>query len=134
MIVKIPKSLLNNLIKLALKMGKKEELAGVLLGTIDKDIINVKTYKTLENILHSPTRFEINPEEFYQVIIYGEKMGYEIVGLWHTHPSPPQPSLIDLKYMELWPVLWLIISSINGSYAAYILREGELKKVKIEKI
>jgi proteasome lid subunit RPN8/RPN11 len=39
-----------------------------------------------------------------------ERWGYEVLGIWHTHPSGPEgPSQTDLDYAQPWycyPVLW----------------------------
>ena len=120
--------------RLVRSIGSKEEATGVFLGKFRGDDYFVGEVKVLRNRLHSPVRFEVDPEELYRVLVEAEEKGLEVVGMWHTHPGTPAPSSIDLYYMKLWPVVWLIMSSIDGSYKAYILKEEKLVEVEVVEI
>ena len=130
--MKIPQKIIQELIKLAKSRGQKEELVGVMLGYRLHDTIYVRELKVGENILHDQFRFLMDPEQFYKFIIEGEEKGLELVALWHTHLSSPRPSLIDLKYMELWPVVWVIVSSLTGEFTATIYKDGKLRSILVE--
>jgi len=60
-----------------------------------------------------------------------EENGLQLIGFYHSHPAAPRPSPINLDYMKLWPhSIWLIVSSLDYSIAAYLV-DGE-KPVKID--
>ncbi len=130
--IKIPQSIIQKMISIAKKKGGSEELAGVMLGYRIHDTAYVRDFKIGENILHDPYRFFLDPEQLYKFIVEGEEKGLEIVALWHTHPTSPNPSLIDLKYMELWPIVWIITSSLTGEFTASLYRDGKLYSVIVE--
>lgn len=132
--MQIPRKLLSSLIDIARERGKKEEVAGVLIGKVINSVARVEDFEAGENILHSPTRFEINPVQLYEIILGAEERGLEIVGFWHTHIGDPSPSYIDLRYMKLWPVVWLIIDSLSGDFTASIYIKDQLKNVEVELI
>ncbi|MHA1615703.1 MAG: Mov34/MPN/PAD-1 family protein [Candidatus Njordarchaeales archaeon] len=128
----IAKKELERLVKEA--MESKTEICGVLLGTVDSEgKVIVKRVKRAKNTKESPVLFEIDPEDLYQAIVEGEQEGLDIVGLYHSHPGPPRPSKRDLEGMKLWPVPWLIISSLNGSYDCYlyILEENSIARIPV---
>lgn len=130
--LKIPSKILEEMTELAKKTGTREELAGVMFGYQKHDTAYVRDFKVGENIFHDPYRFLLNPEELYKFIVEEEEKGYEIVALWHTHPGSPTPSYTDLKYMELWPIPWIITSSLTGEFTASIYKDGELERVIVE--
>ena len=56
-----------------------------------------------------------------------------LIGVYHSHPADPAPSSIDLEYMKLWPQsVWLAVSSIDYSVAAYLVDDGKLVKIRIK--
>jgi proteasome lid subunit RPN8/RPN11 len=52
----------------------------------------------------------------------------------HSHPAPPQPSNIDLKFMKLNPFIWLIMSMIDKQIAAYQQQGDKVQKLFIEEV
>lgn len=121
-------------VKLLLEHAKKErpyEAVAVLLGTREGNEFLVKAVRPVRNILHSTTEFHIDPVELYKAYLEAEERGLEVVGIFHSHPAPPRPSFLDMKYMKLNPVVWLIASSIDWSMRAFILKNG-IKEVKLK--
>jgi len=85
------------------------------------------------NKLQSTIRFEIDPETFVKAFTEAEREGLDFIGLFHSHPAPAMPSPIDLKYMKLWgDILWLILSSTNGSLAAFQIVNGKVNEITIK--
>ena len=108
------------------------ESCGLLFGSQSGRVITVKKVSPARNILESPTRFKISPEEFIEKVSEAEGEGLRLIGFYHSHPAPPAPSPIDLEYMKLWPQsVWLIISSIDHSISAYLI-DDEGKPLNIE--
>lgn len=108
------------------------EACALLFGKLSQTEAEVKKILVIENRLHSPTRFEVDPTRVAAAIINTEKKGYEFVGLFHSHPAPAVPSSVDLKYMRLWgDIFWLILSSTDGKLAAYQLIGSSVKEATI---
>ncbi|MHA1589796.1 MAG: Mov34/MPN/PAD-1 family protein [Candidatus Njordarchaeales archaeon] len=128
----IPKSFLEEIVKRAKE--SRIEICGVLLGIADREgrVIVKKLWKA-RNIKNSPVLFEIYPEDLYKAVVLGEKEGLDIVALYHSHPAPPVPSNRDIEGMKLWPVPWLIVSSIDGSYDCFVLEldKNVIKRVRV---
>lgn len=108
------------------------EVCGFLLGVVEnEDFKAIKLYKAKNVSPTSRTRFEVDPRSIYKAHRYAEEVGLEVIGIYHSHPGPPVPSTIDLKGMKNWPVVWLIISSIDGSMAAYVVEDDSVKRLEV---
>ncbi len=74
--------------------------------------------------------FTIPPEELLQVYRLAESKNLEVMGIFHSHPSTPAPSRTDEKYMEINPVVWLIYSTTQHRFGAWVfddrVREVEM--------
>ncbi len=130
----LPVDILENLIRDAKTLGRKEEIAGVFLGKINGETAIVIESKRGENILHDKSSFLLDPEQFYKFLIEGEKKGLELVGVWHTHLGDPNPSIIDVKTMMMWPIVWVIFDAITGIFTAskYDVETEKIVSVKVE--
>ncbi|ASJ00546.1 M67 family metallopeptidase [Thermococcus gorgonarius] len=121
---------LEKILKLA--ENSEIEVCGFLLGKNSDGAVLVETVRETANRLNSPVEFEIDPPEIAEVLDEAEKMGLEIVGIFHSHLGcPPVPSEKDFKGMELWRNVWLIVTS-SGDFRAWVLRGENLGEVEIE--
>ena len=108
------------------------EACAMLFGKISRNDAVVEKVEVAQNRLRSTTRFDVDPAKVASAITEAEKEGLEFIGLFHSHPAPAAPSLIDLKFMRLWgDALWLILSSTDGNLAAYQLIDGKVKEATI---
>jgi len=78
------------------------EACAMLFGESTQNKAVVKRVVITPNKLQSPTSFEIPPETFVKAFNEADHEGLDLIGLFHAHPAPAAPSLIDRKYMELW--------------------------------
>ncbi|NJE26938.1 M67 family peptidase [Thermococcus sp. MV5] len=109
----------------------KVEICGFLLGQEREDRFFVEEIVFTKNKLDSPIEFEVDPLETLEVFQIAEKEGLEIIGIFHSHiNSPHYPSGKDLKGMNLWRNVWLIVSTL-GTYGAFILKNGEIKEIGV---
>lgn len=109
------------------------ESCGLLFGWITNEEAVVKKIVITRNVLKSSIEFQINPEEFIKHISEAEREGLRLIGFYHSHPAVPRPSVIDVKYMKLWPKsIWLIISSIDYSIEAYQMVDEKFVKVDVK--
>ena len=109
------------------------ESCGLLFGWITEEEAVVKKIAETRNVLESSSEFQINPEEFIKHISEAEREGLQLIGFYHSHPADPKPSMIDVKYMKLWPEsIWLIISSIDYSMGAYQMVNEKFVKIDVK--
>lgn len=103
----------------------------MLLGNTVDDASTVTEAFLTQNGEKSRVSFTISPEELFSAYKRAEIKGEEVVGIFHSHPVPPYPSGTDIFYMELNPVVWLIMSMPSKELGAYHLIDEAVVNVKI---
>ena len=84
----------------------------------------------MTNADRSPYSFSIEPSELLRAYDEAEKNGLQVIGIYHSHPGKSSPSATDRKYMELNPVVWLIYSTTEERFSAFI-SDGGVDKVEL---
>lgn len=102
-----------------------------MLGNTANGVSMVTEAFLTQNIEKSRASFTISPEELFSAYKRAEMKGEEVVGIFHSHPAPPFPSSIDVHYMELNPVVWLIMSMPSRELGAYHLVNGAAENIGI---
>lgn len=125
----IKEKLLKEVIDSAIK--SQIEICGFLLGEVKGDVYFVKKIYFSENVANSPLTFRMNPQDICKADMLAEREKLAIVGIFHSHPFSPRPSKLDLGYMEYWPIPWLIIDKLSGSFKAYILKNDTLQELGV---
>lgn len=88
-----------------------EEACGLLGGKMDGETATVKVVIPVENVLHSPVRFRMDPREQLLAFNHLDDLGLELVGIFHSHPNGPDaPSATDLAEFYYPGVAFLIWS------------------------
>jgi len=131
--IETPKKILEKIIEEALK-NPGIEICGLLIGVIKDKIAIVKRVKFTPNVAKSSIRFSIDPKILYETYIEAEERREEIIGIFHSHPASPHPSAIDIEYMKINPVIWLIIGiseEKSCEVAAWQFFEKKICSVKI---
>ena len=129
-VLSIPRGILEEMVKAA--RSSEIEVCGLLLGRREDEAFSVQEARFITNRLNSPTEFEMEPVEMAEAIDEAEEKGLEVVGIFHSHlKCPPRPSGRDLEGMELWPVVWLIVTP-KGEMMAWILSDTGIKRVTVE--
>ena len=111
------------------------EAVALLFGVISEKIVQVNRIEPIENESKtSRTTFSVNPESEYHLLIEAEERDESLVGIYHSHPAPPEPSKTDLRNMRLNPVVWLIASKLTGNWMtkAYTLRDENASEISIK--
>jgi proteasome lid subunit RPN8/RPN11 len=117
-----------------LRQGKEQlplESCGLMIGRRDEGSCLCDHILPTENVDRSPSSFTIAPEELLEGYSHADRIGMELVGIYHTHPSRPAPSQIDIGFMKWSAPVWLIVSSLNWEYAAFRLDGERPAKVDI---
>lgn len=65
----------------------------------------------IENILHSPVAYEMNPRQQMEAMLAVEKAGLQLVAIYHSHPRGPEtPSGTDVARAYYPEVAQVIVS------------------------
>jgi proteasome lid subunit RPN8/RPN11 len=114
------------------------EGCALLLGTYSEQDLVARVIRVAEteNIAQSDAAFQIDPEHQYCILTAAAKEGLEQVGIYHSHPAPPEPSPSDLEFMKYNPCVWVIDGMQKSRFRmmAYQLWQGFLLSVKIHVI
>ncbi|HSF52064.1 MAG TPA: M67 family metallopeptidase [Nitrososphaeraceae archaeon] len=97
----------------ALLLGKKNSLTNY----------SVKNIIITNNFSKSSTFFTVHPKDLITFYEKSKSMNLDVISIFHSHPSIPYPSTTDLRYMEINPVIWLIYSTTEFSFKAFLLSE-----------
>lgn len=109
----LPKVFYDKILETALN-GKPEEICGLIGGTKNGDVREVKEIYVLENIDHSNEHFSMNPLDQLQAVKDMRKKGIIPLGNFHSHPeSPSRPSEEDKRLAYDREASYLIISIMN---------------------
>lgn len=80
----------------------------------------------LTNANPSPATFTVDPEEHFGAMRHAENQGWEILGVFHSHPNgEPSPSPTDVAMA--WDPDWIHLIAGNGDLAAFLIRDGEVE-------
>jgi len=109
------------------------EACALLFGKLTEKEAVVERAVVTPNVLRSTARFEIDSKSFYDIFTTANKDGLEFIGFFHSHPTPAEPSSVDLQFMRLWAdTIWLIFSSIDNKFVAFQMQKGKVEAVTIK--
>ena len=106
--------------------GAPEEVCGLVGGQKN----TAHNSYVVENQLHSPIEYIMNPKDQMKSFKNIIRDGFELVALYHSHPeSPPEPSSIDLARAYQTDIRYMILSlvtPIKPSLRCYTYQNGNL--------
>lgn len=107
------------------------EACGILAGKAGKI---VRVY-AIENKLHSPTAYEMEPQQQLAAMLEIEDKGWEMTAVYHSHPQGPEtPSATDVAQAYYPDVVQLIVSLRQRSQPVmrgFMIGNGRIIEVKI---
>lgn len=109
-----------------------EEACGLLAGQEQV----VRQVYLIENIRHSPTEYEMHAVEQVRAMVETEARGWEVVGIFHSHPhGPPIPSETDVA-LAFYPEAVYVICSPDERAVwqarGFRIEAGNVTEVRIE--
>ena len=122
-----------------LTAGQIEQLAGIakdalpnescafLLGRNDR----VAEIMPMRNADESAVTFSIEPQELLRAYDLAEDKRLQVIGIFHSHPARPAPSSTDRRFMEINPVVWLIYSTTEHEFKAYVY-DSDVREVSVK--
>lgn len=107
------------------------EACGVL-GGVDGRVFRV--YPGV-NTRHSPVEYMMDPHDQIAAFLDIEAHGWEIIGIYHSHPTGPAvPSLVDIARAYYPEATYLILSLADRSrpqLRAYRILDGQVSEIPI---
>ena len=97
-----------------------------------------KVYRvySVENVEHSPWEYRMDPMEQVRVMLEIEAAGWELNGIFHSHPAgPPVPSTTDIARAYYPEVIYVIVApKADGAWRArgFQIEEGQVEEVALE--
>ena len=107
------------------------EACGLLAGLEER----VSHLYIIENILHSPTAYEMAGRQQLEAMLHVENLGLELLAGYHSHPAGPnKPSKTDIA-LAYYPDLTQIIISLQDrsqpKVGAFTIIDGLVKRCAI---
>lgn len=85
----------------------------------------------LTNVDASPITFTVDPEEHFGAMRHAENQGWEISGVFHSHPDGGAiPSVTDVAMA--WDPDWIHFIVGGGEVGAFRIRAGEVERLDLE--
>ncbi len=109
------------------------EACGVIIG-IKNDVWITKEVVPTRNELKSSIRFKIPAEDFYNADKKAERLGFEIIGIFHSHiDQKPYLSKFDVEYTKWTPEqVWVVIGYHKNEKKAEMKAFFKEKEIKIK--
>ena len=90
-----------------LRSAYPEEACGLMAG-VDGEVLRLYA---VENRLHSPMAYEMEPLQQLQALQHMEDAGWELLAIYHSHPHGPEiPSAQDVAHAYYPDALHVIVS------------------------
>ena len=129
-IVRLDYKLYDDIVKYA-KEHLPEEACGLIAGTEENGVKEIKKIYYLENIDHSNEHFTLDPKDQINAIKDMRANGIKPLGNWHSHPeSPSRPSDEDIRLAYDSKASYLIMSLMadNAVLNSFHIEDGVWQK------
>jgi proteasome lid subunit RPN8/RPN11 len=108
-----------------------DEACGLVAG---RERCSISIYP-INNILHSPTRFRLDPQGQLDAMLSMEEQGLDMMAIYHSHPvGPSYPSITDIEeaaYPDTLHLIWHPHQS-NWYCRGYLIHSGVYEEVKLK--
>jgi proteasome lid subunit RPN8/RPN11 len=105
------------------KSRLSEEACGFVLGEQNQARLIIP----IQNVLHDPYRFRMDPQEELDAFLLAEKEQWDIIAIYHSHPHGiSQPSATDIAELTFPGIVYLILFQINNHWQcrAFLMESG----------
>ena len=90
----------------------------------------------VENLLHSPVAYEMEPLQQLRAMLDLEEAGMEMLAIYHSHPQGPQtPSPTDVAQAYYPDVVQVIVSLADcqrPTVRAFTIRDGHIDEIVLK--
>lgn len=108
-----------------------EEACGLLAG---KGNLITQVFP-VENILHSPTRYRMEPQQQLLTFQHIESLELELIAIYHSHPAgPAYPSPTDISEAYYPELAYIIISKSPDGFVAkgFFIQKQKVSEITLE--
>lgn len=112
-----------------------EEACGLIAGRRRGDCLEAEWLISTTNLLHSATRYRIDPQEQLAAFDRMDEQGLELVGIYHSHPNGPEElSPTDLAEAYYPETAYLVWSGQSGEWrcTAYSVQGKQVTPIRIQ--
>lgn len=110
-----------------------EESCGLLAGDARGAI---RMAYPLTNVLRSQTNYTIDPREHFRALKHAERQGWDIVGVFHSHPHTrayPSPTDVQLAPEPDWLYVLVGMERFDQpDVRGFRIRQGAISEVPID--
>lgn len=89
----------------------------------------------VENILHSPVAYKMDPRQQLEAMLAVENAGLRLLGIYHSHPQGPEtPSRDDVTRATYPEVAYVIVSLADRRRPvarAFAISEGQIDELEM---
>lgn len=88
----------------------------------------------VENILHNPDRFKMNPRQQVEALLKIESRNWDLLAIYHSHPNQtPYPTQLDVAghYPSAAMIIWTQIQK-TWTFIAYLLKDGKAVEIPVK--
>ncbi len=107
-----------------------EEACGLVAGQGKRSV----AVFAVENSLHSPVRFRMEPRQQLAAQLELMRLGWDLLAIYHSHPAgPPAPSAVDIGEAAYPDAATLIWSPMGEEWIcrAFYISEGVVQAIKV---
>jgi proteasome lid subunit RPN8/RPN11 len=112
-----------------------EEACGLIGGRVKSDIYSATEVIAVTNILHSPYRYRMDPEEQLRGFQRLDELELELIGIYHSHPKGPEtPSVTDIDESFYPDCVYLIWSGLSPSWSCrgFLIQNQQYMEIPLE--
>lgn len=95
------------------------ESCAFLLGS-GSEQVTTSEVMLVKNAEADRVSFSVPADELLKAYRTAEEKKLQVAGIFHSHPASPRPSSTDARFMEINPVVWVIYSTTENRFEAWI--------------
>jgi proteasome lid subunit RPN8/RPN11 len=103
-----------------------------LVGGLDRRALQIFP---VANALHSPVGFRMQPEEQVHIFLSLERLGWDLLAIYHSHPAgPDQPSPTDLAEAAYPEAVYLIWFPQAGEWRCrgFLIQDNQFAEIPVQ--
>jgi [CysO sulfur-carrier protein]-S-L-cysteine hydrolase len=108
-----------------------DECCGIISS---RDDTAVELFR-MENVFHTPFKYDMDPMELYRVVMGIEDAGLDLGIIYHSHTrSEPYPSQTDINLASYPDSLYVIVGTAvraEPKVRAFTIRDGRVEEVQL---
>lgn len=113
-----------------------EQLPDEACGLVGGQDRRATCHYPVENILHNPVAFEMEPLQQIRAMLAIEAEGLELLAIYHSHPSgPARPSPSDVAqayYPDAAQIIISLADPARPAARAFMIQDGWVREIALK--